>query len=414
MKASTFQSLGGSGEESRNCFLVNTSLGSIMLDCGVRREISNDPGRIYPAITRKIAESIKQVFISHAHEDHIAALPYLYALGYSGPVYATEETINLAYGAMRKWFEYARDEESILPYEEDDMNRINFKPISLGKSKIGGMDILTGRSGHIIGGVWYRFTIEGKTLLYTGDYTCDSITLQADALPQADNAVMECAYAGKTLNQSEQYGKLLASVTKTIESGGKAFLPVPSNGRGVDMLSYLNDHNASLYIEKAISDSVHRLLSNKKWLKDGVSDHMKQLKLKPISTEEERTHAISRPEGTAILAPDGMITSKSSIWYYNKLKDDKKNKIIISGHASKGTLGAKVLQLNNGIAAAAESIIIKVHPDECDLSAMVEEVKPRNLMLFHAEASSCLELIESLRRRGIHAVCSLKDTLKLS
>ena len=101
------RALGGSGEDSRNCFLVRWDDGSILLDCGVRREIAA-VDVVYPLLTEEIAQNLDAVFLSHAHEDHTAALPYLYHLGYGGKVYATEETISLTPGFLRKWHDYAK------------------------------------------------------------------------------------------------------------------------------------------------------------------------------------------------------------------------------------------------------------------------------------------------------------------
>ena len=74
-------SLGGSGEEARNCFLLEAGNHTVLLDCGVRREALGEFDRVYPALTREIAGRLTAVFLSHAHEDHVAALPYLYELG---------------------------------------------------------------------------------------------------------------------------------------------------------------------------------------------------------------------------------------------------------------------------------------------------------------------------------------------
>ena len=75
-------SLGGSGEDCRSCFYLTGPKANILLDCGVRREIHSPASRVYPALTEEIARSLDAVFLSHAHEDHTAALPYLYKLGY--------------------------------------------------------------------------------------------------------------------------------------------------------------------------------------------------------------------------------------------------------------------------------------------------------------------------------------------
>ena len=106
-------SLGGSGEDSRSCFLVQSENLSVLFDCGVRREIA-DVSRVYPLITKEIAENLDAVIISHAHEDHSAALPYLYALGYQGAVYASDETITLIPSYLRKWAQYVKSNNCVL------------------------------------------------------------------------------------------------------------------------------------------------------------------------------------------------------------------------------------------------------------------------------------------------------------
>lgn len=66
--------------------------------------------------------------------------------------------------------------------------------------KFKGLRIETGRSGHVLGGYWYIFTINGKQI-----------------------------------NQQEQYAALRESVKTCVESGGKVMLPVPPKGRGIDI-----------------------------------------------------------------------------------------------------------------------------------------------------------------------------------
>ena len=86
-------SLGGSGENGRNCYAIEWSEGAILLDCGVKREITEYSVGDYPVLTQEFVSKLKFVLLSHAHEDHSAALPLIYSLGYKGKVYATKETI---------------------------------------------------------------------------------------------------------------------------------------------------------------------------------------------------------------------------------------------------------------------------------------------------------------------------------
>ena len=119
-------SLGGSGEDSRNCFYVQAGAERFLLDCGVRRELHIGVKRVYPALTREIAQKLTAVFISHAHEDHTAALPYLHELGYRGPVYGTQETLTEVKNFLQKWVDYIKRGGDTIPFQEENINALDF------------------------------------------------------------------------------------------------------------------------------------------------------------------------------------------------------------------------------------------------------------------------------------------------
>jgi predicted metal-dependent RNase len=81
--------LGSFQEVGRSCILVETRDTKVMMDCGVSVASYDDPYPYLDAIRFPINE-LDAVIISHAHLDHTGFLPYLYILGYDGPVYVTE------------------------------------------------------------------------------------------------------------------------------------------------------------------------------------------------------------------------------------------------------------------------------------------------------------------------------------
>ncbi len=400
-------SLGGCGEDSRNCFLLQSGEHSVLLDCGVRREIA-EVSKVYPLLTGEIAQNLDAVFLSHAHEDHTAALPYLYELGYRGEVYASAETISLAPPFLRKWVNYVKNNGGKLPFPEDNIDRIRFRNIEDNP-----VQLSYGRSGHIIGGLWYRFEFSGQSLLYTGDLTYDSLLLQADPLPEADTLVIDSAYADRHLDQSEQYRKLAETAQNVTASGGRLLLPVPANGRGIDMFVYLSRFALPLFVEENIVKNTKELFHQKKW---GKPFDMPTEEYTVVSNNS-REELLHRMGAGVYLFGDGMMTTAASLKYFEAVRDDSRSKIIISGHSARGTLANQLLQqefiFRNDIKVSAEQLTIKVHNDFDDVVSLVRTVHPKNVMLFHCNKTGCMALSEKLTGQGIHVLTNVGEQYRI-
>ena len=451
-------SLGGSGEEARNCFLLEAGNHTVLLDCGVRREALGEFDRVYPALTREIAGWLTAVFLSHAHEDHVAALPYLYELGYRGNVYGTEETIRLAGGFMKKWADFVTSAGGRLPFSVETMNRVAFSTISLGSQVVEGLSVTAGRSGHMLGSCWLRFEHGGKSLLYTGDMTLAGRLLATDLPPESDGAVVDCAYAGRTLSQAGQYGALVDLAEEVAAGGGKLLLPVPPNGRGSDILLHLceNLRGVPVYAEANVAALCGELLKERKWLRSDVCGRISGAgeesngvglpwgridavalpcgqidavglpcgRIDAMNRANTFTNAISLPDvqsrSLALSAPgpavyltgDGMMSGPAAAAYFEALKGDARNCILITGHTARSALGSRIFdpafRAQAGLAARAERLTIKVHLDDQDVIALNRSVRAKKILLFHAPLESTRELTGKLRNLGVDARCGLE------
>lgn len=400
-------SLGGSGEDSRSCFLAEFGNRTFLLDCGVRREIAA-VSSVYPLLTAEIAGRLDAVIISHAHEDHTAALPYLYELGYRGPVYASPETIGLIPSFLKKWIAYVKENGGTLPFSAESAGKLIYKPISELP-----YPVTFGRDGHVVGGLWFRFEAGGRSLLYTGDLTYDALLLHADDLPKADLLVIDSAYAGRTLHQNDQYAMLLEKARQTVSDGGKLLLPVPANGRGIDMFVYLSRFGLKLFAESGIVKNAEELTKERAWIRPFEMP----LTGFTVVTGENRDEVLGADQSGVYLFGDGMMTSAVSAEYFAAVREDARSRVIISGHSARGTLANRLLDENfrqeNGIRAAAERLTVKVHNDEADVLALTESVCPQGVMLFHSRAEACKSLCKKLSEMGIRTVCAVDEPLEV-
>lgn len=98
-----FLALGGSGEIGMNVNLYGTQGKWVMVDCGLTFADASYPGidLILPdlAFIEERAEDLLGIVLTHGHEDHIGALPYL-AADLGVPLYATPFTAGLIKGKL--------------------------------------------------------------------------------------------------------------------------------------------------------------------------------------------------------------------------------------------------------------------------------------------------------------------------
>ena len=94
-------SIGGTGVFGMNCLLIRSPKQKILIDCGVLFPADEDLGvdLITPDFSVLEADAPDVLLVTHAHEDHVGAIPYLVmALKKAGlnkklPIYGSNFTI---------------------------------------------------------------------------------------------------------------------------------------------------------------------------------------------------------------------------------------------------------------------------------------------------------------------------------
>lgn len=198
------------------------------------------------------------VVLTHAHIDHSGLLPALYKRGFTGMVYCTEETRELAKVLLRDAAIFPGT-----PYSAKDIEAIKWHTPG-GQTVFGGYHPVAKdlflrffRSGHIIGAVsvtvlWGPNDASQKSIVFSGDVGPG--TEGSEVLPflryplhpkPGNFVVLESTY-GDTIRNAigkrpeSRRGQLRSLLDRIVESKGTLAIPAFSVGRTQDLLFDIN------------------------------------------------------------------------------------------------------------------------------------------------------------------------------
>jgi glyoxylase-like metal-dependent hydrolase (beta-lactamase superfamily II) len=215
---------GGFGEKGRTSVVVGRDGRRIMLDAGIKVGASGED--YYPRVAS--AGDIDAVLISHAHEDHVGALNWLLSKGFSGRILMTAETRDEAPATLEA---YADPELlRVFPFPEQSIEL--FEPGEV--LDVAGLRIGTGRSGHVVGGVWFAVEDEENRVVYCADVVPDSAVFLMDPIPSCELVMLDASYGADPVSGAERAEQIAHWIAA--HSNG-CLLPTPLSGRSLELIA---------------------------------------------------------------------------------------------------------------------------------------------------------------------------------
>ncbi|HLQ72205.1 MAG TPA: MBL fold metallo-hydrolase, partial [Bacillota bacterium] len=151
--------LGGGSEIGASSLHIQFDNSSVLIDAGMRMR-GDDVLPMFGLLEELSKPDV--ILVTHAHADHIGALPVVHAMYPDVPVFLTPPTMDLMQIMMRDAFkiltEQSRLNQTLIPYTEKQMMALleNLRTFPAnGELEIGNMRITTYRAGHIIGAVMF-------------------------------------------------------------------------------------------------------------------------------------------------------------------------------------------------------------------------------------------------------------------
>ena len=156
--------LGGLGEIGKNITLYEYDGDMLLVDCGMTFPDEDTPGvdSVIPDFTYVLEnkDKIKGLVVTHGHEDHIGAIPYLLKQ-FNVPIYATRLTIGLIAGKLK--------EHKLLG--DAKLNEVaDGKTVSLGKFSVEFIHV----NHSIPDAVAFAISCGAGTVVHMGDFKIDT------------------------------------------------------------------------------------------------------------------------------------------------------------------------------------------------------------------------------------------------
>ncbi len=177
-----FLPLGGGQRVGASCYYLRLGKHNIILDAGVgtdRKTLFEPDFR--PLLTSPFLKSlsqIDQIFVSHAHLDHIGYLPKLMSMARHAQVYMTEPTAMLAqYQLLDNKFSQGSDSDEDARLATQYLLQQTVKVGYLQAIDFGDYIATFYQAGHIPGAMMIMFSYGDRNILYTGDYSVNSTDL---------------------------------------------------------------------------------------------------------------------------------------------------------------------------------------------------------------------------------------------
>ena len=429
--------LGGGRQVGRSCILLQTPNSKILLDCGIDVASQGQDKFPYLNVPEFNLNELDAVVISHAHLDHVGLLPYLFKMGYRGPVYLTSPSRDIAALLSLDFIGVAYKQATKPIFDSTDIKEMVKHSICLNYSEV--TDITPDvrltfyNSGHVLGGALVHLNIGNglHNLLYTGDFKYAHSRLLDPAIasfPRIESVITESTYGSKLdlfPPRRETEDKLINLVNETVERNGKILIPELGLGRAQETMLILEDAMASgklvkvpIYIDGMIWDinAIHTAYPD--FLSNKVRSDVFQDKnpfvsefFQRVGSPQERKNVI---EGgpCIVLATSGMLVGGASVEYFKEFAGNKNNSIIFVCYQGVGSLGRLVQEgaKETKMIVEGKEEIVKIemqvetitgfsaHAGRNELISFFNNMRPRSkrIIINHGEVSKSLDLASAL------------------
>jgi metallo-beta-lactamase family protein len=421
----------------------------VLIDCGLFQGLKELRLRNWEKFPIDPA-SINAVILTHAHIDHTGYLPRLVREGFSGPVYATPASVELARillpdsatlqeeeAAYANRSGYTKHAPALPLYTLRDasaalklIQSVKYgKKVQLGKR----LSFEFVEAGHIIGSAFVNMEVRGTDggitrVLATGDIGRydEPILNDPQAVDETDYLILESTYGDREHPDVDVKDQLAKVINDTAALGGHVLIPAFAVGRTqqlVYLLRELEDEKRipilPVFVDSPMAVSATKLYLRHREDHDLDMDALVRANRNPLATNRfhlARTVSDSKAvsaqeEPSIVISASGMATGGRILHHLRKRIRDERNTILFVGFQAEGTRGRRLVDGEKEIRMFGELIPVRArieqieslsaHGDWREILRWLSGFKraPKHVFLVHGEPRAALALETRIRER---------------
>ena len=437
-------SLGAAQEVTGSRHILEVSGRAFMIDCGAFQGKRADADKKNREFSFP-ADKVSSVILTHAHYDHSGLLPVLIKNGYTGDIYSTPATRDLANIVMMDSAKIqARDAQFLAKRAAKKGERFTWKPlygedecvkaanqiVTVGYGRkitiAQGVTLEFFDAGHILGSSLAYITVAGENggetrILYTGDLGRKDKPIIRD--PATDFAApdyifLESTYGNRLHGETSDTMKALEKVVRqAVDMKGKIIVPTFAIERAQELVYYLHllvDQKRipqiPIYMDSPMAVNatgifqLHQECYDDATKEAFLAHHKNPFGFNSLQfvTSVDESKALNDKTGPMIiLSADGMCEAGRILYHLANNISNPKNTILIVGYMSEHTLGRRILEGEKEV---------KILGDWYKVKAQVKQIDSFSAHADYKEMLSWLRQVDTSRLRRIFLVHGEKDS----
>lgn len=254
-EAISFMPLGGGQCVGASCYYLQLGKNKILLDCGQGWYNGLHYSPNFYSLLRILAvqslNEISQVFISHAHLDHLGALLSFFEENQRANIYMTSITKVLMDYQLRGMTNF----NQLYPFIERNLLQVSY----LEKILCQDYTVTFLPAGHIPGAMMTLFHFGRTNILYTGDYSLHKTSLTDGCGWTAEpvDIMILCGLHARhpsLAHKNSRLNELVLELRQAFARGKSVYYKASQLSKGVEFLKLINDvfPDKNVYIDRKI------------------------------------------------------------------------------------------------------------------------------------------------------------------